>query len=195
MCENTVTKSNPSWSGEDTLIREMWCWRCCCSGTAGKECAPCHSRHQYAGRNPASPHSERLIFIVEMLKQDWLPTSNVLHSGPRGCTEVSISSPLTYISFKLTLQTRKGCSKDKKYEVIWKKWNPFFAYCAGSIPTHSTFKQKIVSMIWHDANKSCDLCVVITTVVFAFVSTHISLHCISSLNVFPFQRDILTWSR
>lgn len=37
-----------------------------------------------------------------MLKEDWLLTSNVLHSGPKRCSEVSVSSLLTYnIHFSL----------------------------------------------------------------------------------------------
>lgn len=52
---------------------------------------------EHTGRGPASPHSVRLTFIVEMLNPDWPKTSNVLYSGCQRCTKVSVSSLITYI--------------------------------------------------------------------------------------------------
>lgn len=59
---------------------------------------------KYAGRGPASPHWATLVFIEWNLKADWLLTSNVLHSGPKRCGAVSVSSQLTYISSRDPLE-------------------------------------------------------------------------------------------
>lgn len=45
-----------------------------------------------------------------MLKQAWLGTSYVLHSGPKGSSQVSLTSLLTYICFKWTLQIEKAAA-------------------------------------------------------------------------------------
>lgn len=86
-----------------------------------------------------------------MLNQDWLLTSNVLHSGPKRCSWVSVSSLLTYIQTLASYM--KGCSRDTNmwhlHEIkVWiKRSCPVtWTWLAGW--QHCTFWQ-ITAAIWH----------------------------------------------